>query len=87
MPSNKTLNEKKKKQKRQGKKRPLKGVIFSRTISQVMFPCLEMLTQIPMLLYRKVKPFSLSPFRELGKNFKSGVNINLSPDHIANPSL
>ena len=44
MPSNKTLNEKKKqktktkqkKQKRQGKKRPLKGVIFSSTISQVL---------------------------------------------------
>ena len=29
----------------------------------------------------------LSAFQELGKNFKSGVNINLSPDHIANPSL
>ena len=44
MPSNKTLNEKNKKQKqkqnkkqkRQGKKRPLKGVIFSSTISQVL---------------------------------------------------
>ena len=68
MPSNKTLNEKKKrkKQKRQGKKRPLKGVVFSSTISQVMFSYLEigrlptMMTQIPILLtiyvlYRKVK--------------------------------
>ena len=73
MPSNKTLNEKKKtkkKRKRQGKKRPLKGVIFSGTIySQVMFSCLEigrlpdMMTQIPILLtiyvlYRNIKPLS-----------------------------
>ena len=58
MPSNKTLNEKKreKKQKRQRKNRPLKGVIFSSTISPVMFSCLEigrlpvMMTQIPILL-------------------------------------
>ena len=62
------MKKKEKKQKIQGKKRPLKGVIFKSTISQVMFSCLEigrlpaMMTQIPMLLtiyalYRKVKPF------------------------------